>query len=63
MPPVVQRHVPESKPGEPVEESEYDTEIGNQLSVLSHLTEPSVIGNTNSIFILENFLVCIQSFP
>jgi hypothetical protein len=64
MPPIVERHVPESNPGEPVEVSEHDTETGNQLSVLSHLTEPSsVIGNINFIFIIENLSVYIQSFP
>jgi hypothetical protein len=67
MPPVVERHVPEPEPEpepeEPVEGSEHDKETGNQLSVLSHLTEPSsIIGNINFTFILENISVHIQSF-
>jgi hypothetical protein len=62
MPPVVKRHVPESKPEGPLEGSEHDTETGNQFSVLSHLTEPSVTGNINFTFILENMSVYIHSF-
>jgi hypothetical protein len=64
MAPVVERSLPEPTPEEPVEESENrDTEPGDQLSVLNHVTKASqVIGNTNIILILKNLPCSIINF-